>query len=119
MAHKRIGSHLGVHRRKSGFTQLELARLIGHRNIGRVSRHERAVTVPPLSVALSYEAVFRVPIYELFPGIHEMALKNIEARMADLEEALGRKTASDRDANATARKLQFIRYDRPTRTLPN
>ena len=117
MAHKRIASHLGTHRRRSGFTQLELARLVGYRNSGKVSRHERGVTVPPLSVTLAYEAVFHVPIHELFPGIHEAALKNIEKRMADLDAALGRKSATERNAGATARKLQFMRYDRPARRL--
>lgn len=118
MAQKRIVSQLGMHRRRSGFTQLELARLVGHRNSGRVSRHERGASVPPLPVALAYEAVFRTPIHELFPGIHETALKNIETRIASLDATLGRKSADGRHANATAQKLQFIRYDRPSRKLP-
>jgi DNA-binding XRE family transcriptional regulator len=117
MAQRQIASHLGTHRRRSGFSQLELARLVGHRNSGRVSRHERGVTVPPLSVALAYEAVFHVPVHELFPGIHEAALKNIEAKIAGLDAALGRRSVIDRNASAIARKLQFIRYDRPARKL--
>jgi DNA-binding XRE family transcriptional regulator len=117
MAQRRIASHLGTHRRRSGLSQLELARLVGHRNSGRVSRHERGVTLPPLSVALAYEAVFHVPVHELFPGIHEAAIKNIETRITDLDEALGQKSAMDSNSGAIARKLQFIRYDRPARKL--
>lgn len=76
------------------------------------------MTVPSLSTALAYEAIFRVPIHELFPGIHEAALKNIETRFADLDATLGRKSVCNRTARATAQKIQFIRYDRPNRKLP-
>ena len=116
MANKKIASHLGTHRSRSGLSQRELARLIGYRDV-KVSRHERGVTIPPLAVAFAYEAVFRVPVHELFPGIQEAAVKNIEARLAALDRHLGKKTANDRYARATARKLQFIRYDRPGRKL--
>ena len=108
MAQKRIASHIRIHRKKSGLTQLELARLVGQRNATRVSRHERGVTVPSLAVALGYETIFQVPIADLFPGVRETIVKNAEARLAVLESTLGHKSANDRDANATARKLQFI-----------
>ena len=107
MAQKRIASLIRIHRKRSGLTQRELARLIGHKNSGRVSRHERGVTIPSLTAALSYETIFQVPISDLFPAIHD-AVKNAEARLADLESELGQKSAQDHDANATARKLQFI-----------
>lgn len=103
---------------KSCLSQRELARLAGHTNAGKVSRHERGITPPPLSTAFAYEAIFRVPIHELFPGMHETALKNIESRIANLDVTLGRKSASGRQASATAQKLQFIHYDRPSRKLP-
>jgi DNA-binding XRE family transcriptional regulator len=108
MAHKRIASHVRTHRKKSGLTQRELARLLAHSNVGKVSRHERGVTIPSLPVALGYETIFRVPVTELFPAIHEAVTKDIEARLANFESALGKKSAKDRDAHATAQKLQFI-----------
>lgn len=108
MAHKRIASHIRTHRKRSGLTQRELARLIGHRTGAKVSRHERGLTIPTLPVALSYEAIFKVPISELFPGVQEAIIKSTEARLAKLELTLGRMSAGDRDADATARKLQFI-----------
>lgn len=108
MAQKRIASLIRIHRKRSGFTQRELARLIGHKNSGRVSRHERGVTIPSLTAALGYETIFQVPMSDLFPAIQDAVIKNAEARLADLESALGQKSAKDHDANATARKLQFI-----------
>lgn len=108
MVHKRIASHVRTHRKKSGLTQRELARLLGHGSVGRVSRHERGVTAPSFPVALGYETIFRVPVTDLFPAIHEAVGKSIEARFADLESMLGKKSAKDSNANATAQKLQFI-----------
>lgn len=108
MAQKAIASYVRTHRKKSGLTQVEIAKLLGHRNSGRVSRHERGITLPSLSVALGYEAIFRVPVAELFPSVHEAVVKNLEARFTHLESCLGKKSAAGRDANATARKLQYI-----------
>ena len=73
-----------------------------------VSRHERGVTVPPLSVALAYASIFRVEVIDLFPVIAEAVERDVEARLGSLESRLGRKSAKDRDKNATACKLQFI-----------
>jgi DNA-binding XRE family transcriptional regulator len=108
MAQKPIVSHVRTHRKRSGLTQCELARLLGYRNSGRVSRHERGITVPSLNAALSYEILFRVPICDLFPALHEAVVKNIEGRLSGMESLLGQKSARERDANRTAQKLQFI-----------
>jgi transcriptional regulator with XRE-family HTH domain len=108
MAHKRIASYLRTHRKKSNLTQREIAQVLGYTHEGPVSRHERGVTVPPLPIALAYEALFRVPIYELFPGVYEAAGEHIEAQLAGFESRLGEKSAKDRDAAATARKLEFL-----------
>ena len=108
MAYPRIASHVRTHRKKSGFTQREVARLVGYTNQGPVSRHERGIAVPPLSVALAYAALFRVSVADLFPAIHEKAGSSVETRLARFESALGQRSARAGDANATARKLQFI-----------
>jgi transcriptional regulator with XRE-family HTH domain len=108
MAHKRMASHVRTYRKKSGLTQLDLARLLGHGSIGRVSRHERGITLPSLPAALGYEAIFGIPISELFPAIHETVAKSVGVRLTDLKLVLGEKSIKDRDANTTALKLQFI-----------
>src|SRR5689334_22501129 len=108
MAEKRIASYLRTHRKKSGLTLDEVATIMGHKNVSRISRHERGITVPSLAVALHYGALFQVSVSELFPAIYEAAMKTIDARLAELESSLGQKSATDLDANATARKLQFI-----------
>jgi DNA-binding XRE family transcriptional regulator len=108
MAQKEPASYLRTHRKKSGLTQRELAQVLGYSNEALVSRHERGMNVPPLPIALAYEALFQVPVSELFPAVHQEAAKNVETRLANLESALGGKSVKDRDAKATARKLQFV-----------
>jgi transcriptional regulator with XRE-family HTH domain len=108
MPQKRVLSHVLTHRKRSNLTQLELASLLGHRTVMQVSRHERGITVPSLVTALGYQAIFGVSVPELFPGLHESIARNVSVRFADLESALGKKSANDRDARATASKLEFI-----------
>ena len=108
MAHEPPASYLRTHRKKSGLTQRELATLLGYDNEGPVSRHERGMTIPPLRIALAYEAIFQVPISELFPAVYLMVGESIETQLAAFESLLGEKSAEDHDADATARKLQFM-----------
>jgi len=108
MAQQQCASHLRTLRKKSKLTQLELARILGYEHGGPVSRHERAIDTPPLAVTLAYQAIFRVPVAQIFPGIYQTVEQTIEARLADFERALGQKSARDRDAKETAQKLESL-----------
>jgi len=54
-----------------------------------------------------YEAIFRVPISELFPGLHQTVAAGIEERLAKMENELHQSTAKGRDAALTALRLEF------------
>jgi DNA-binding XRE family transcriptional regulator len=108
MAQKRLAGRLRTHRKKSGLTQKELARVLGYKHGGPMCRHERGGDVPPLVTALAYEAIFRVPVAELFPGIYQTVEQTIETRLANFERALGQRSAKDGDAKDTAQKLQWL-----------
>jgi DNA-binding XRE family transcriptional regulator len=109
MAQKRkFASHIRTHRKRSGFTQRELAALMGHSNAVKVWRHEQGITLPSLADALRYGAIFRVPVAQIFPTIQEAVSKDSAIRLTKLETALGKKTSRDRNGNATAQKLRFI-----------
>jgi transcriptional regulator with XRE-family HTH domain len=103
------GNYLKSHRKKTGLSQRELALLIGYADEGQVSRHERSKSIPPLIVALSYEALFRVSVSVLFPGLFEALAERIEERLTEFEEELGKRAASGRKANTTAQKLIWIK----------
>jgi transcriptional regulator with XRE-family HTH domain len=108
MRQARFANHLRFHRKRSGLSQKELARLIGYPNEATVSRHERLSTIPPLDVALRYQAVFRVGISVLFPAAYEAACEIVEASLGELERELHNSTAKGRAAAIIARKLEWM-----------
>ena len=56
-----------------GFTQKQIARLLGHRDTSMVSHYEHGRALPPLTAALGLEIIYRVPVAFLFPAMyHEL-----------------------------------------------
>lgn len=82
----KVTSYLKTHRKAAGLTQIELAKLVGYPATTAVSRHERNKNLPPLVVALAYEALFRVPVTNIFPGLHDAVQQVVEDRLVALEE---------------------------------
>jgi transcriptional regulator with XRE-family HTH domain len=103
-----LASYLRSLRRRAGFSQRDLADLIGYLSGDQISRHERADNLPSLLIALSYEAVFRVPVAELFPGIYESVKQEIELRLVEYEKTLQQGVAKGRKAPARARQLVWF-----------
>jgi DNA-binding XRE family transcriptional regulator len=99
---------LRSHRMKSGFSQRELAELIGLFNGTQVGRHERSEALPTLLAAMSYEALFQIQIAELFPELHETIVQRIDHQLITLESKLHDSTVRDRTAYITARKLEWL-----------
>jgi transcriptional regulator with XRE-family HTH domain len=64
-------NNLVLYRRRMGFTQKQVARLLGHRETSMVSHYEHGRSYPPLPVALSLEIILRVPVAFLFPGLYD------------------------------------------------
>ena len=89
-------------------SQRELAQLMGYDHQGQISRHERSQTIPPLSNALGYEVVFRVPLSAIFAGLHGTVAKAIEANLATFEESLRRRSHDNPRAKGVAQKLQWL-----------
>jgi DNA-binding XRE family transcriptional regulator len=108
MKEEQLATYLRSHRRNSGLTQGELASILGYKHEGPVCRHEQSASIPSFFIALSYEAVFRVPASQIFPGFYRTIEHAIETRLAALEAELQTKSAQDRDAKATARKLEWL-----------
>jgi transcriptional regulator with XRE-family HTH domain len=93
---------------RSGLSQKELACILGFRSGVPISRHERSESVPDLLTAFGYEAVFRVPITQIFPGLYEAVELGIEEGLTTLENKLGQSTAKGQEAIPVARKLEFL-----------
>jgi len=66
-------NNLVLYRRRMGFTQKQVARLLGHRAASMVSHYEHGRSFPPLPVALTLEIILRVPVAFLFPEFYDEA----------------------------------------------
>ncbi|MGD0904706.1 MAG: helix-turn-helix transcriptional regulator [Terracidiphilus sp.] len=108
MTQTTLANYLRYHRKRSGLSQREIAQLLGYPDQETVSRHERSYSVPPLIIALSYQAIFRVPVSDLFPGPYETTKRKIEERIAKMEHNLQQRSAKGRDAAMIARKIEWM-----------
>jgi transcriptional regulator with XRE-family HTH domain len=108
MTHSHPASYLRSHRKRSGLSQKEVARLLGYKHEGEISRHERLLSTPPFHVALAYEALYRVPVAQIFPGIYESRKQEVEGCLEKLAEALHQCTAKGREGAMIARKLEWM-----------
>lgn len=64
--------------------------------------------IPDLQIAIGYELIFRVPVSELFAGLRDEVVTDIEANLVRLEEQLGQRSLKDQNAQAIARKLTWL-----------
>jgi transcriptional regulator with XRE-family HTH domain len=77
-------NNLVLYRRRMGFTQKQVARLLGHRDTSMVSHYEHNRALPPLIMALRLEIIYRVPVAFLFPAMYN----EMKLRIRELESSL-------------------------------
>ena len=100
---QRFKSYLRAVRRRWGFTQAELAYLLGFRTGKSISRIEALKQTPTLGVALSSAIIFNTAPVKLFPGAIFDAEQLIIARARELYDQL------QGDPSTTTRiKLDFL-----------
>jgi transcriptional regulator with XRE-family HTH domain len=73
-------NNLVLYRRRMGFTQKQVARLLGHRDASMISHYEHCRALPPVAVALSLEIVYRVPVAFLFPAMYDELKQQIRRK---------------------------------------
>jgi transcriptional regulator with XRE-family HTH domain len=81
---KQKQNNLVLYRRRMGFTQKQVARLLGHRDTSMISHYEHNRALPPLIVALRLEIIYRVPVAFLFPAMYN----EMKLRIRELESSL-------------------------------
>lgn len=84
-------NHLRRYRKRGALTQEEIAFLLGAACGTKVSRHERAARPPSLQTALTYQAIFGVPVHELFPQDYRNAVAAVQARADALSRTVARR----------------------------
>lgn len=83
-----LANYLKAYRKRYGFTQQELAILVGLASKVTVSQYECSVRLPHLRAAIALELLFDVPIAELFPAVVETAANDLAARLHELEKQI-------------------------------
>jgi DNA-binding XRE family transcriptional regulator len=100
---KKITSHVRAYRRRWGFTQDELAFMIGLNSRSVVSKLECCDRLPTLVVGFALYTVFGTRGMELFPAVFREVEAGVLARAHELYERLQGSTAP-----MTRTKLDFL-----------
>jgi hypothetical protein len=99
-----LPNYLRAHRKRSAFSQDEIAFLLGARSGGKICRYERFLRLPPLEAALAYEIIFRRPARDLFSGLYQRIEEQVAARAKVLTFKIDRQMPS----RTTALKRQLL-----------
>jgi transcriptional regulator with XRE-family HTH domain len=104
MPSHKLSNYLRSHRKRAGFTQDEIAWLLGCHAGTKVSRYERFARQPLLPTVLAYELIFRAPARELFAGVFQ----RVEGVTVKRAAELARRLAAKRPDRATSAKLAVL-----------
>jgi transcriptional regulator with XRE-family HTH domain len=77
---RKLNNYLKTHRKRAGFSQDEVAFLVGVSGGPKVSPYERARRLPSLETAFAYQALFDLPLKELFPGVYNRINQQMRRR---------------------------------------
>lgn len=105
MAHKHLQHYLRTYRRRHGFSQAEVALLLGASSDTKVSRYESFRRSPSVTSVFAYEIIFKTPVRNLFAGAYDIVRRDVRARAGRLIKVLEPDARNPR----TLRKLQLLR----------
>ena len=78
-------NRLVIYRRRMGFSQKQVAQLLGFTGTSMVSRYEHGRSLPPLDVAFCLGIILRVPVEFLFPTLYDNLRNTIRAQEEQLK----------------------------------
>ncbi len=68
-----------------GFSQKQVAQLLGHKNPGTISNYERGLTLPPLLTAMCLEIIYRVPVAFIYGDLYDALREQIRTQEEKLK----------------------------------
>src|SRR5439155_10104206 len=101
---QKLPNYLKASRKRTGLSQADVAYLLGVRSGTKISRYERFSRVPNLETALALEALYHLPVADLFAGIADDAADEVLRRARRLE----RRLLSRANSPAVTRKLAAL-----------
>jgi transcriptional regulator with XRE-family HTH domain len=70
--HPPLPNRVALHRRKLGYSQRRVVRLLGHKSHAALSLYESGKVMPTLATALRLEAILQAPVATLFQDLFEV-----------------------------------------------
>lgn len=108
MNSRRLENYLKAYRKKTGLTQREVSFLLGWKAGEQLSRYERRHRLPQLRTALACEAIFGVPVAELFAGVRQSVDRDIAAKIGTLIADLHKENGRGKQMRLATRKLTWL-----------
>jgi len=105
MSSPKLPNYVRLHRKRLGFSQQEVAFLLGCCDGSKTSRYEHFSRIPTLHTALALAVILRVSVYELFSGEYQK-VENAVCRQAQLLE---RRLVMEHADEQTTRKLTLLK----------
>lgn len=95
MKRRSIPHYLVTERKRWALKQQQVAFLLGSKTGDKISRYECHDRVPHLKTALACEAIFGVPVRDLFRGMYEKVEEQVIERAYVLHQDLEHRTDPD------------------------
>lgn len=105
MASHKLPNYLRAHRKRLGFSQRDIAFLLGGRHGSRPSRYEHFSCTPVLRTALALAVILRVSVQELFAGEYQQIEDCVRRQAQQLQDRL----ATEHPDQRRARKLAQLK----------
>lgn len=102
---RKLQNYILTYRKRYGLTQKDLAFLLGIKDSAKISKYEKFQQLPSLETALACQALFNIPVAELFAGIYEQ----VEKKTSKQAGILQRKMQKAKSNRVSARKAEFLR----------
>ena len=99
-----LESYLRTYRKRTGFSQEEIASLLGCQSGAKVSRYEQGEREPNLRAVFAYEVIFRAPASLLFAGMYEKVERGVRERARLLADRI----ADAKPDRTTSQKLAIL-----------
>jgi len=109
---QKLTSHVRAHRRRRGFSQQELAVIIGFKSRSVVSKLERSTKTPTLNVAFALCVAFGTEAAEIFPSLFQEIETAVLGRAFELYERIQGSTAPMTKVNLDFLEELFRRVEK-------
>lgn len=75
-------------RKRSPFTQKDIADLLGTKDVSQISRHETNPMHPQVEIGLLYEILFKEPLSQFFPRQRDNLIRRLRLRIPNIIDEL-------------------------------